>query len=206
MTPEEIFQYIDPEFSYLGLGILSTCAMIEYIFPPFPGDTVLLFAAFLIGVKGWSPISVILGITCGGLIGASGHYYLGRVIYPKRRSLPSRKLGFRVREKIEFVLEKLRRHGMIYIVINRFVPGVRGVFFIATGMARLPIYKVLGYGAISALLWNIMILSIGYGVGYSWSKLEGFVSSYLKIGGGILGVVIVISFVYFSLRSFRRKQ
>ena len=38
----------------LGLAVLCLSACIEYLFPPFPGDTITVFGAFLVARRGWS--------------------------------------------------------------------------------------------------------------------------------------------------------
>ena len=57
--------------------VLFLSAAIEYLFPPFQGDTVTLFGAFLVATREWSLALVLGAVTLGSLCGAAGDYWLG---------------------------------------------------------------------------------------------------------------------------------
>jgi membrane-associated protein len=54
-----------------------------------------------------------------------------------------------------------RRWGVGLLLLNRFLPGIRAFLFVAAGASGIPIRKVLLYGAISAALWNALLLGVG---------------------------------------------
>jgi membrane-associated protein len=181
-----------------GLGallVLFGSAVLEYLFPPFPGDTVTLFGAFLVAARGWSFGWVLGAVTLGSLVGAwldyelgaaarrGAHGRLGRL--PLVRGAGARLAGLQAR---------VQRHGLPLILLNRFFPGVRAFFFVAAGLAGLPRGPVLVLAFISASLWNLLVMGLGLGLGLSWPQLHQLFVTYgqvvwLLLGGlGLLGL------------------
>ena len=183
----------------VGALILFLAAMIEYVFPPFPGDLITLFGTYLVlrGAFGFGfALSVV---TAGSLLGVVLDYQLGAWLGQRLDRLP-REAQARwwtplTREKYALLEANFRRYGIAYIVLNRFLPGIRAFFFVVAGASGMPIWKVLGFAAISATLWNTMLLLVGTAIGSNWERLQGWFSSYTKciwvlIGSVLLGVVV----------------
>lgn len=161
----------------LGLGLLLLSACVEYLFPPFPGDMITLFGAFLVARRGWSGPAVLGAVIAGSAVGCMIDFAVGRWLGRTEDRWTRGRLQ-RLRPRIDRILARFARHGGLYIAVNRFVPSLRGLFFIAAGMARLPWWEVLGFGVLSALLWNGLLLLIGLTVGQSWDRLVLFLHSW----------------------------
>jgi membrane protein DedA with SNARE-associated domain len=172
--------------------ILFGSSIIEYIFPPFPGDTVTLAGAILVGLYGWNFILVFSLVTIGSVLGSVIDYYIGHWFYLRNPEWFSGKRS-KVSEGISIVLEKFQKHGEIYIVLNRFLPGIRAFFFIAAGMTRLSLLKVSFYSLISASLWNLMIMTAGYFVGANFEILESVISRYNLI---IIVIILIVAVLF----------
>ncbi len=185
----------------LGLLLLGLSALLEYVFPPFPGDTVTLFGAFLVTRYDWSVGWVFAVVLAGSGLGALADYGFGRWIgrrYQEGRILKSPA----VRARIDQVLDAFRRHGEVYVVLNRFLPAVRAVFFVAAGMARLRAWRVLLFALISAALWNALIVGAGYAVGSNWNRIAELFRVYSIAAWGLLGAVALV----LALRFWRRRR
>ncbi len=116
--------------------------MLEYLFPPFPGDTVTLFGAFLVTQYSWNLPLVFGVVLLGSALGAMADFYVG--VWMGRRYREGRFLRApSVRRRVDQVTGAFQRHGEAYIALNRFLPAVRAVFFIAAGMAGLRPARVL---------------------------------------------------------------
>ena len=82
----EIWTYLEsiaqhPSFTLYCLLALAAC--LEYVFPPFPGDTVTLFAGFLVGVnEEWSFALVFLALNVGSVLGTLIDYAAGVWLAP----------------------------------------------------------------------------------------------------------------------------
>jgi len=188
----QILAYLSQGESALGVAALAAASLVEYVFPPFPGDTVTLFGAFLAATAKWRVAAVLAAVTAGSLAGAAIDYAIGRrlaarpldELSPRRRKL---------REKIAPIVARFERHGAVYLAVNRFLPGVRALIFVAAGAARLPLGRVVAYGAVSALLWNGLLIGAGFAVGENWELLLELLRRYtaavwIAIGAAVLAI------------------
>lgn len=185
---EAILERIGQTEGVTGLLLIAACSAIEYIFPPFPGDAVSLFAAFLVAARGWSMPLVLLAMTGGSLAGASCHWVLGRWL-SGRGWEPKTRRGHQIRSGIDRVSRGFGRHGAAYLALNRFVPAMRAFFFLTAGYIRMPYGKVALWGGLSALVWNSAILTLGWIAGHNRRRLEELVSTYATIAYGTVAVV-----------------
>lgn len=171
--------------------MIAACSAIEYVFPPFPGDAVSLFAAFLVAARGWSMPLVLLSMTAGSVAGASCHYALG--LWLSRRGWePRTQRGHQVHRGIQAVTRGFGRHGAAYLAVNRFVPAMRAFFFLAAGYIRMPWGRVALWGGLSALVWNSGILALGWVAGRNRERLEQLVRTYAAIAYGTVGAVAIV--------------
>ncbi len=198
-TVNSIIEYLGAGQSAIGLVILAVSAGVEYVFPIFPGDTILLFGAFLAANRDWSIPLVFGAVTLGSLGGAGIDYAIGWRISRVSPDAATGRIG-RARRKIDPILEKFRRHGAIYIAINRFLPGIRALFFVAAGMARLPVKSVLLWGALSAIAWNGLIIGAGFAIGKNWPRLLELMQTYTALAWVaiflVIGVVLARRFLF----------
>jgi len=185
--------------------LMAASAAIEYVFPPFPGDTVTLFGAFLVVARGWSPVAVLVAVTAGSLLGAMADYYIGVGLArnPQGKNALSRRWA-RALGRIEPLVERLKRRGAWYLVINRFLPGIRAFFFVAAGMARLPLRAVLFYAALSAIAWNVLIIVAGIALGASWERLQRAGQVYTTAAWVLMATVVAVLLLRWALRRRRR--
>ena len=178
-----------------ALVILFGASLIEYVFPPFPGDSVVVLGAFY-AARGVLPLpGVFAAVTFGSVAGAAIDYAIGMRLRKATERLPSdgsdprrtRRLA-RMR-RIEAADE---RHGDLYILANRFLPGIRGFFFVAAGMAAIPRRRVLVLGGISAAVWNALLLAAGWAVGENLDHLEKLFRTYSLLAWGAIGAVAAL--------------
>lgn len=204
-----IFDYLSGQALWWGLILLSLSAMIEYIFPPFPGDTVTLVGAVLIPAAGWPWPLVFGAVIIGSLVGAAIDWRVGVWLQAHRDADTwiNRILGKEsIQRRVDKLLERFERHGAAYIVLNRFIPAFRAIFFLAAGMAGLRLWKVLLHAAISAALWNTAILSVGYFVGYNIDALAGWIDRYTQLFWVLLGAGVLGWLLLQLWRRYRRKS
>lgn len=190
-----------------ALAVLFGASLIEYVFPPFPGDSIVILGAFY-ATHGELPLpAVFLAVTLGSVAGAAIDYAIGvRIGAAAERRLPEtpRRFGFAGIEKLRRVEAAYRRHGDLYILANRFLPGVRGFFFVAAGMAGMPFRRVMGLGALSAAAWNALLLAAGWAVGENFDELARLFRTYSLVAWGLLLLVAVALLVRWGVRRRRR--
>ncbi|MBE7448536.1 MAG: VTT domain-containing protein [Kofleriaceae bacterium] len=181
---ETLTTWVGHEDSLPGWLALAGSAAIEYVFPPFPGDVVTVLAASLVVAASWSWWGVLSALMLGSVIGAALTFELG-VRWARRRAARGHDSV-----RLDRLVAGFRRHGAIYLVLNRFVPGVRSLFFVAAGLAGMSRRAVYLYGAVSALLWNLLLFAAGAALGASYDRLERLVRTYTTVA--IVALVAVV--------------
>jgi membrane protein DedA with SNARE-associated domain len=201
---QPFFQLIASEGMPIALVALFVASIIEYVFPPFPGDTIFLFGAFLAG-KGVLPVPLVFAAgSLGSFAGSLVIYALGRT---KGRDYFLRKdFSFFSAEKVRALEDRFSRWGGAIIAANRFAPGFRPFFFVAAGIAGMGALRVAAYSMVSIILWNAGIFWLGYRVGQEWTRMKGFLELYSNIVIIFISAVIVIYVVVLVVRARRKRK
>ena len=179
-----------------GFALLAGAALLEFLFPPIPGDTITLLGAALISGFGWSWAGVVAAILCGALAGAASNFYIGRRLRARGQSRPS----------VERIMARFERHGPAYLLINRFIPGVRAVAFVAAGMSQMRARDVFLYGGTSVVLWNGLLITIGAAIGANFEALKSWLHQYTTWAWVALGSVAVLLIAWRLVRRWRRRK
>lgn len=196
MTTVEIaLEFVREQPIWIGLLALGVCSLLEYVFPPFPGDTITVVGAVLVPTAGWPWWGVLLAVVLGGVVGAGGTWALGDwlVSEPEKTGWAHRFIARpRVASKIKKINTQFEKHGAIYLILNRFIPAFRSFFFVAAGMAGLRLDKVLLFAGISALFWNLALMLVGWTLGNNLGDLLAVVQTYTEVVLGLICVVIIV--------------
>lgn len=185
--------------------VLGLAALIEYVFPPFPGDTVVILGG-IYAVRGQKPWMLVFAvITVGSVIGAAIDYWIGWKLRDRIEQRPEGKFLGLSHQKIREVQEKMQRFGSALILINRFLPAVRAFIFLAAGAARMSFGRVLLLGAISAMAWNCLLMGLGIAVGGNAERLENLVRNYELAVYSLLGIAALAIAARFLQRRRQRR-
>lgn len=189
---------------WLSLPILALSAMLEYVFPPFPGDTVTLAGAVLARVGGWSYLAVFGALTLGSVAGSVVAWWAGAKGLREERLV--RWFGGTEGKNsgIHRVLAGYRKYGAPFLVLNRFMPGIRAFFFVGAGMARIPLGWVVFYSALSAGAWNVLLLVAGYLIGDNLEALRSLMATYMTVVWVLLGTGLAAGLVWWWRKRKRR--
>jgi membrane-associated protein len=87
---------------------------------------------------------------------------------------------------------RLEQNGGWLLVLNRFLPSLRALVFVAAGAAGLPLRRVLALGGLSALLWNVLLVGLGVVLGRNAERIEAWLSTYRVVALSVLGAVAVV--------------
>ncbi len=187
MSLVELVDTVQAWPAWLTYAALFGGAFIEYVFPIAPGDLFVVGGAVLVTAFGWSLWPVLAVVTLGALLGCMVDHQVGRWLV---RSGRLGRLKPRTQATIGTLVESFERRGATYLVVNRFVPGVRALFLVASGIAGLSRWHVLIYSGISALAWNGLLLGAGALVGSNIEELDRWLSRYTAVALSIVAVVI----------------
>jgi membrane protein DedA with SNARE-associated domain len=189
---EDLLQYLRGTESPLAYLVLGLSAAFEYVFPPFPGDTVILFGAFLAATADYRPVAVYVALTIGSVVGGMGAYAFGRLFDDPER-WPRFLRSKRARWAFKVLKDRFDRYGSMYLAANRFLPALRAFFFVAAGVTRMNPWSVLIFGGLSAAVWNALILAVGYAVGRNWELLLKLSERYTIGALVVVGLLIVVA-------------
>lgn len=186
-----------------GYWVLGLAAGIEYVFPPFPGDTVTLLGG-IYAVRGNRSVAlVLLAITIGSVLGAAVDYAVGLKLAARLERLRGEgTTRSKQHDRVLALARTMRRRGTALLLLNRFLPAVRGLLFVAAGAARLPFGRVMGLGMVSALVWNALLVAAGFAVGGNAERLEGWIRAYYQV----LYVVLFIAAIALGVHWLRRRR
>ena len=187
----------DPMWSY---GFLLFSAFLENVIPPVPGDSVVVFSAYLVGrgTLSWGPV---YAATCvGGTLGFMVMYYLG--LSQGRKALVGSTRRYLSAQNLERAEEWLGRYGSWLILANRFLSGIRSVIAFSAGVGRLEWKSVAILGLVSMAVWNGLLLYAGVLVGQNWEGVVQFLHSYNRVVVG----AIILAIGILGLRRWRARR
>ncbi len=170
--------------------LLFGAAFVEYLFPPFPGDLLVVLGAWYAVHGDLSWPAVFVAVTAGAVFGAWVDHRAGVWLGQRLEHSPmaARLLSPAKLARFEATY---RRWGFWLLILNRFFPGVRGFIFLAAGASGVPVKRALLLGGISAAVWNGLLLAAGALVARNLDELVALVDRYTKLAGAVIGVILL---------------
>lgn len=141
------------------LFLVSLGSGFEYVFPPFPGDTVTVAATAVASHKGIAIWTIIVVATLGSVVGSTGAWLLGHWVV---RSGRLARLKPEHRKAVDEILLRFERHGAAWLALNRFIPGLRAFCFVAAAMAGIPLRVATAWSALSGAAWSCLLVFLGF--------------------------------------------
>ena len=175
-------------------------AFVENIFPPSPSDLVIVIGGTLVGAGDLSFIFSLLFATIGSIAGFMLMFYIGSTV--DKKLIHAGRFKYIPVNSIDKVETWFRKYGYFVIVANRFMPGTRAVISFFAGISNLNPKRTFTLCFVSALLWNTIMLYLGFVFGDNVSKVDEYLTTYTNIV--IVATVVVI--LFFIVRLFFRKK
>lgn len=202
----ELEPYIEAlgAWGYLGLGL---AAFIEYLFPPFPGDTVVLLGGAWAEREGQSLVLALLAVTLGSMAGIAVSWRLGRSLAGALHSAPegSRLFGLQV-GTIRKAQALMRGRGAWLLLANRFLPSFRTVLFVAAGAAEVSLPRTLLLGTVSSVVFNAVLLGVGQVVGDNAEAIKQFFGTFRTASLAVVGLLVLLLVARFFFRRARAQS
>jgi len=189
---DSLYHFIEQSPEWLVFLVVFLASYIENIFPPIPGDTILIFGAYLVG-RGNLSFSMALATTLlGSVLGFMTLYVIGYkyghgFIYSKQQTWFSP-------NSIERVEKLFKKWGYGVVLINRFLAGLRSVVGLFSGIGKLQVWKVVVLSLISSLFWNGTLIWLGSSIGENWEQIRVYLNRY-NTGVTIVLLLVVSAFL-----------
>ena len=184
--------------AWAALALVLLLAWLEYVFPPVPGDSTMLFGFFLAATGALSMPAVTAAALCGSVLGALTAYALGARL---GRSYFFLKSAW-ARDELAKVEGWFGRFGPRLLAINRFIPGLRGFFLYAAGIGRMDLRPVAIYSTASNVLWVGLLAWGGASLGTTWNDVREVFQRYVWGIAVFVGLYVVLTIA----RSRRRRR
>jgi membrane protein DedA with SNARE-associated domain len=193
---ESLFSFIEQSPAWLVFLTVFLASYLENIFPPVPGDTILIFGAYLVGRGDLSFATAMVTTLLGSVLGfltlyVAGYKYGRGFIYSKQQTWFSPSSI----KRVEVLFEKW---GYGVVLINRFLAGLRSVIGLFSGVGKLNIWKVIILATISSLLWNGTLIWLGSTIGENWE----LIGVYLKRYNTAVTIIILIILSAFLIHRY----
>lgn len=182
------------QFGYLGIMLLI---IIENIFPPIPSEVILSVGGFMTTYTTMTVPMVIISSSVGSVIGAIILYYIGRLLNKERltrvvRSKTGKALHLKETD-IESANDWFEKKGSNAVFYCRFVPIVRSLISIPAGMSNMPFGRFLILTTLGTIIWNTVLVCLGYKMGENWSVITDFTSKYKEITW--LAIILLVGLI-----------
>jgi len=179
-----------------GLMILEASSL------PIPSEVILPFAGYLVSMGALDIWLTLLVATVAAIIGSLIDYYIGLKgvqVLTKHRILGHAILS---EGQLKVAAGWFTKYGPAVVFFGRLIPGFRTLISFPAGAVKMPIIKFLAYTLGGCLLWNSILIYVGYYLGSNWNAVAG-VSHYLILAA-IVGLIL-IGTAYLLDRRKRRK-
>lgn len=194
----EFLKTVNPNVIYIAV---FSIAFIENLFPPFPSDVIVAFSGALAAVTDISLPLVIIFAVSGSTTGFVTMYFIGKIAGDK--ILEVGKIKFISPDAVLTVERWFQKYGYWLIIANRFLAGTRAIISFFAGMSELNLKKTIILSAVSSLIWNLILIFVGFYVGHNLSKISQYIITYNKL---VFGIIVLIAFIYILRFLIKRKS
>jgi membrane protein DedA with SNARE-associated domain len=176
-------------------------AFLENVVPPIPGDTLIVFGAYLAGIgviQVWPAyIAMYVGSAMGCLLVYGMAYVKGRDFFLRLER------RFFDESKIEVAEIWFDKYGIRIVIFNRFLPTVRAFVGIVAGIIRMNPVRMTLYVAIGVFLWNSLLVYFGLMVGENWQLVVTVLRTYNQV---VITLVLVVGGAYYGWKYWKRRK
>jgi len=171
---------------------LFAIAFIEYVFPPIPGDTIMVFGAYLVGVGRLDLLTVYALTTLGSMGGFLVLFFTGK--HYGREFFLKKNYRFFSRKMILQTEKWFQRYGVGIIAANRFFSGARSAISLIAGISNMKGFITTLAALFSSMIWNAILISGGYFLGKNWQAVITIIKRYNQF---VIIIIILLLLFYF---------
>jgi membrane protein DedA with SNARE-associated domain len=180
-----------------GLMILEASSL------PIPSEVILPFAGFLVSSGQLDFWITLIIATVAAVVGSLIDYFIGLKGFEVLSKY--RLLGRAIfsENQLKVAAGYFSKYGSAMVFVGRLIPAVRTLISFPAGAVRMPLAKFLAYTVTGCIIWNSLLIYVGYYLGSKWEEVAG-VSHYLIIA--VAATLIAVFAVYLVKRRKRIKK
>lgn len=213
MMTGEILDFVDSLPAPAVYAFLVFSTMLENIFPPWPGDTIVVFTGF-IAARGTVTITglMIAGLT-GNLLGAYLMYFAGEGLLAHGRRLQEKTNSAFIKKHLESLVSEdsmqktsawFEKWGALFVLVSRFSAGIRFFVSIIAGISGMNLLVFTATFSAGVLVWNSILIGGGYALGDNWEQILEWLRVYNIVVVAVISVLVILFFVWrFKIRAPR---
>ena len=171
-----------------GLMVLESSSL------PVPSEVILPFSGFLVSTGQLNFLVTVTVATVAAIVGSLIDYYIG---LKGIEALTKRKVLGRVllsMDQLTFADRWFNKYGSLTIFLARLIPGIRTLISFPAGAAKMPLAKFLAFTTAGCILWNSLLIYVGYYLGRNWTEVAG-ISHYILIAVVVALAVLIVSYL-----------
>lgn len=187
--------------------IFCLVAYLENVIPPVPGDVLVVFGGYLAAEQVIEFVPILIGTSIASVLGFMSMYAIGahfgdQIEVQRKKFWMMRFFDIRYFDKAKRWME---RWGQRVIIVNRFLAGTRSVISLTAGITKTNVYPTIINSGISSILWNTLLIGLGWIVNENWQVIGGYLNVY---GWVIISLLFIFIGGWFVYRRFwkRRKR
>lgn len=166
--------------------------VLENVIPPIPSEAIMSVGGIAVARGQMDFTLLVLVGTAGTVVGNLFWWEIGRRLgYQRLKPMIDRwgrwlTLDWHEIEKLKAYFD---RWGGPTVLIFRFMPVGRTIISIPAGLMHMPFWRFVGYTAVGSLIWNVILVGVGYALGATIEDIEHWVAPMVF---AIIGSVVAI--------------
>ncbi|MCA1826549.1 MAG: DedA family protein [Myxococcales bacterium] len=179
------------------MSVLITCGLGV----PLPEDVPLITGGYLVARTGSLPLMIFTGLA-GILIGDTLIFRAGQTYGEK---LLDTRLGRHIPgERVQRTIHLFEKHGAKFILVARFVPGLRAVTYFVAGTTGVPYWKFILFDGMAACVSAPAWVILGW-----WARKHNMIHRAMRISShaelSLLALFAITGAIWFTIATLRRR-
>jgi membrane protein DedA with SNARE-associated domain len=185
-----------------GYGGVFALMILEASSLPIPSEIILPFAGYLVSSGHLDFWITLIVATIAAIAGSLIDYYIG--LKGVQALTKYRLLGRAIvsENQLKVAANYFSKYGSVMVLVGRLIPVVRTLISFPAGAVRMPLAKFISYTLAGCILWNSLLIYIGYYLGGNWQEVAD-ISHYIVIA--VVAVAAIVFAVYLVRKSRIKK-
>ena len=132
----------------------------DVLFPPIPSESIVITAGVVATRGDLAWYLLVLCAAAGSFVGDNTAYWLGRKVGEPVADRLFR--GEEGQSRLHWAERAVRSHGILLVVVGRFIPGGRTAATFAAGLLEMPYRRFLLADLVAVSIWGTYAVMLGY--------------------------------------------